>query len=41
MASEGTTVEKHLVGAVKNARKRLEEKMIACERAQEDLSFDL
>ena len=36
MATEGTIVVKHLVVAVKNVRKRLEDRMIACERAQED-----
>ena len=36
MATECTIVVKHLVVAVKNARKRLEDIMVACERAQED-----
>ena len=36
VASEGSTIVKHLFGAIKNAQKRLEDRMIACERAQED-----
>ena len=36
VASEGTKVVKHLVGAIKNPHKRLEDRMISCERAQED-----
>ena len=36
VASEGTMVVKHLVGVIENAQKRLVDRMISCERAQED-----
>lgn len=33
IASKDTATVKHLVGAVRDARKKLDDRMIACERA--------